>query len=132
MELIVRRPERQRGLQAGQSAFFPRRLGLARQSHVLAAPQASAPRPQAAEEVRDSGSFHPAKVRILGIPVITVTSPLAAAAGGPDAQQRARVPGKERPLLSVTADNALRPPEILNWPDGFHPQWEASLPAMGL
>jgi hypothetical protein len=77
-------------------------------------PQTSAPRPQAAEEVRDSGSFHPAKVRILGISVITVASPLAAAAGGPDARPRARVPARERPLLSMTADNALRPPEILN------------------
>ncbi len=58
---------------------------------TMAAPQASAPRPQAADEVRDSGSFHRAKVRILGIPAITVASPVMAAAGGPDAQQRARV-----------------------------------------
>ena len=58
---------------------------------TMAAPQASAPRPQAADEVRDSGSFQRAKVRILGIPVITVASPVMAAAGGPDAQQRARV-----------------------------------------
>jgi small conductance mechanosensitive channel len=58
---------------------------------TMAAPQASAPRPQAADEVRDSGSFHRAKVRILGIPVITVASPVVAAAGGPDARQRARV-----------------------------------------
>jgi small conductance mechanosensitive channel len=58
---------------------------------TMAAPQASAPRPKAAEEVRDSGSFHRAKVRILGIPVITVASPVVEAAGGPDARQRARV-----------------------------------------
>ncbi len=58
---------------------------------TMAAPQASVPRPQAADEVRDSGSFHRAKVRILGIPVITVASPVVAAAGGPDARQRARV-----------------------------------------
>ena len=58
---------------------------------TMAGPQASAPRLQAADEVRDSGSFHRAKVRILGIPVITVASPVVAAAGGPDAQQRARV-----------------------------------------
>jgi small conductance mechanosensitive channel len=54
-------------------------------------PQASAPRPQAAEELRDSGSFHRAKVRILGIPVLTVASPVVAGARGPDARQRAQV-----------------------------------------
>ena len=46
---------------------------------TMAAPQASAPRPQAADEVRDSGSFHRATVRILGIPAITVASPVMAA-----------------------------------------------------
>ena len=54
-------------------------------------PQASAPRPQEAEALQDSGSFHRAKVRILGIPVITVASPVVAGSRGPDARQRARV-----------------------------------------
>jgi len=54
-------------------------------------PQASAPRPPAAEEVRDSGSFHRAKVRILGIPVLTVASPVVDGSRGPDARQRAQV-----------------------------------------
>jgi small conductance mechanosensitive channel len=66
-------------------------LPLAAEPTSIAAPQASAPRPQAAEEVRDSGSFHRAKVRILGIPVLTVASPVVAASGGPDARQRAQV-----------------------------------------
>ena len=66
-------------------------LPLAAAPTTMASPQASAPRPQAAEEVRDSGSFHRAKVRILGIPVLTVASPVMAAAGGPDARQRAQV-----------------------------------------
>ena len=69
---------------------------------TMAAPQASAPRPQAADEVRDSGSFHRAKVRILGIPAITVASPVVAAAGGPDAQQRARVIEGRRDLFNHT------------------------------
>lgn len=54
-------------------------------------PQASAPRPQEAEALQDSGSFHRAKVRILGIPVLTVASPVVAGSRGPDARQRARV-----------------------------------------
>jgi small conductance mechanosensitive channel len=66
-------------------------LPLAAAPTAMAAPRASTPRPQAADEVRDSGSFHRAKVRILGIPVLTVASPVVAAAGGPDARQRARV-----------------------------------------
>lgn len=56
-----------------------------------APPQASAPRPQEAEALQDSGSFHRAKVRILGIPVLTVASPVVAGSRGPDARQRARV-----------------------------------------
>jgi small-conductance mechanosensitive channel len=55
------------------------------------APQAAAPRPQAAEELRDSGSFRRGKVRILGIPVITVASPAVREGGGPTARQRAQV-----------------------------------------
>jgi small-conductance mechanosensitive channel len=58
---------------------------------TLAPPQASAPRPQEAREVRDSGSFHRAKVRILGIPVLTVASPVVTGSAGPDARQRAQV-----------------------------------------
>ena len=58
---------------------------------TMAPPQASAPRPQEAGEVRDSGSFHRAKVRILGIPVLTVASPVVTGSAGPDARQRARV-----------------------------------------
>jgi small conductance mechanosensitive channel len=54
-------------------------------------PQTSAPRPQAAEAVRDSGNFHRGKVRILGIPVLTVASPVVSGSRGPDASQRARV-----------------------------------------
>jgi small conductance mechanosensitive channel len=54
-------------------------------------PQASAPRPQAAEAVRDSGNFHRGKVRILGIPVLTVASPVVSGSRGPNASQRARV-----------------------------------------
>jgi small conductance mechanosensitive channel len=54
-------------------------------------PQASGPRPQAAEAVRDSGNFHRGKVRILGIPVLTVASPVVSGSRGPDASQRARV-----------------------------------------
>ena len=71
--------------------------GLLSQSPLLAAPttlappQASAPRPQEAQEVRDSGSFHRAKVRILGIPVLTVASPVVTGSAGPDARQRAQV-----------------------------------------
>jgi small conductance mechanosensitive channel len=41
--------------------------------------------------VRDSGSFHRAKVRILGIPVLTVASPVVTGSAGPDARQRAQV-----------------------------------------
>jgi len=58
---------------------------------TMAPPQASAPRPQEAREVRDSGSFHRAKVRILGIPVLTVASPVVTGSAGPDARQRAQV-----------------------------------------
>jgi len=58
---------------------------------TMAPPQASAPRPQEAGEVRDSGSFHRAKVRILGIPVLTVASPVVTGSAGPDARQRAQV-----------------------------------------
>ena len=58
---------------------------------TMATPQASAPRPQEAEAVRDSGSFHRAKVRILGIPVLTVASPVVTGSAGPDARQRAQV-----------------------------------------
>lgn len=58
---------------------------------TMAPPQASAPRPQEAQEVRDSGSFHRAKVRILGIPVLTVASPVVTGSAGPDARQRAQV-----------------------------------------
>ena len=54
-------------------------------------PQPTVPRPQAAEEIRDSGSFHRAKVRILGIPVLTVASPVVTGSRGPSAMQRARV-----------------------------------------
>lgn len=54
-------------------------------------PQAAAPRPQAADPLRDSGSFRRGKVRILGIPVITVASPAVQEAGGPTASQRAQV-----------------------------------------
>ena len=54
-------------------------------------PQSSAPRPQAAEDLRDSGSFHRGKVRILGIPVLTVASPVVSGSHGPSASQRARV-----------------------------------------
>ena len=64
---------------------------LAAAPTTTAAPQASAPRPQEAGEVRDSGSFHRAKVRILGIPVLTVASPVVTGSAGPDARQRARV-----------------------------------------
>jgi small conductance mechanosensitive channel len=71
--------------------------GLLSQTHLAAAPttmappQASAPRPQEAADVRDSGSFHRAKVRILGIPVLTVASPVVTGSAGPDARQRAQV-----------------------------------------
>ena len=54
-------------------------------------PQASAPRPKAASEVPDSGSFHRAKVRILGIPVLTVASRVVSDSAGPTARQRAQV-----------------------------------------
>lgn len=54
-------------------------------------PEASAPRPKGASEVPDSGSFHRAKVRILGIPVITVASRVVSDSGGPTARQRAQV-----------------------------------------
>ena len=64
---------------------------LAAAPTTMAPPQASAPRPQEAEDVRDSGSFHRAKVRILGIPVLTVASPVVTGSAGPDARQRARV-----------------------------------------
>ena len=64
---------------------------LAAAPTTTAPPQASAPRPQEAGEVRDSGSFHRAKVRILGIPVLTVASPVVTGSAGPDARQRARV-----------------------------------------
>ena len=66
--------------------------GLFSQVPLLAAPttmpppEASAPRPQEAREVRDSGSFHRAKVRILGIPVLTVASPVVTGSAGPDAR----------------------------------------------
>lgn len=56
-----------------------------------ALPQASAPRPQAAEEMRDSGNYHRGKVRILGIPVLTVATPVVSGSRGPSASQRARV-----------------------------------------
>ena len=62
---------------------------LAAAPTTMAPPQASSPRPQEAGEVRDSGSFHRAKVRILGIPVLTVASPVVTGSGGPDARQRA-------------------------------------------
>jgi small conductance mechanosensitive channel len=62
---------------------------LAAAPTTMAPPQASAPRPQEAGEVRDSGSFHRAKVRILGIPVLTVASPVVTGSAGPDARQRA-------------------------------------------
>lgn len=64
---------------------------LAAAPTTMAPPQASAPRPQEAGEVRDSGSFHRAKVRILGIPVLTVASPVVTGSAGPDARQRAQV-----------------------------------------
>ena len=64
---------------------------LAAAPTTMAPPQASAPRPQEAAEVRDSGSFHRAKVRILGIPVLTVASPVVTGSAGPDARQRAQV-----------------------------------------
>jgi small conductance mechanosensitive channel len=64
---------------------------LAAAPTTMAPPQASAPRPQEAQEVRDSGSFHRAKVRILGIPVLTVASPVVTGSAGPDARQRAQV-----------------------------------------
>ena len=64
---------------------------LAAAPTTMATPQASAPRPQEAREVRDSGSFHRAKVRILGIPVLTVASPVVTGSAGPDARQRAQV-----------------------------------------
>jgi small conductance mechanosensitive channel len=64
---------------------------LAAAPTTMAPPQASAPRPQEAREVRDSGSFHRAKVRILGIPVLTVASPVVTGSAGPDARQRAQV-----------------------------------------
>jgi small conductance mechanosensitive channel len=54
-------------------------------------PQATAPRPQEADSLPDSGSFRRGKVRILGIPVITVASPAVQEAGGPTARQRAQV-----------------------------------------
>jgi small conductance mechanosensitive channel len=54
-------------------------------------PQASAPRPKPAADVPDSGSFHRAKVRILGIPVLTVASRVVSGSGGPTARQRAQV-----------------------------------------
>ena len=57
----------------------------------LPPPQATAPRPQSADPLPDSGSFRRGKVRILGIPVITVASPAVQEAGGPTAQQRAQV-----------------------------------------
>lgn len=74
-------------LQAGLFSHAP----LAAAPSTMAPPQASAPRSQEAEDVRDSGSFHRAKVRILGIPVLTVASPVVAGTHGPDARQRARV-----------------------------------------
>jgi small-conductance mechanosensitive channel len=64
---------------------------LAAAPTTMAPPQASAPRPQEAGVVRDSGSFHRAKVRILGIPVLTVASPVVTGSAGPDARQRAQV-----------------------------------------
>jgi small conductance mechanosensitive channel len=64
---------------------------LAAPPSTMAPPQASAPRPQEAQALQDSGSFHRAKVRILGIPVLTVASPVVAGSLGPDARQRARV-----------------------------------------
>jgi len=64
---------------------------LAAAPTTMAPPQASAPRPQEAADVRDSGSFHRAKVRILGIPVLTVASPVVTGSAGPDARQRAQV-----------------------------------------
>jgi small conductance mechanosensitive channel len=64
---------------------------LAAPPSTMAPPQASAPRPQEAQALQDSGSFHRAKVRILGIPVLTVASPVVAGSRGPDARQRARV-----------------------------------------
>jgi small conductance mechanosensitive channel len=66
-------------------------IPLAAAPTTMAPPQASSPRPQEAGEVRDSGSFHRAKVRILGIPVLTVASPVVTGSAGPDARQRAQV-----------------------------------------
>jgi small conductance mechanosensitive channel len=66
-------------------------IPLAAAPTTMAPPQASVPRPQEAGEVRDSGSFHRAKVRILGIPVLTVASPVVTGSGGPNARQRAQV-----------------------------------------
>lgn len=74
-------------VQAGLFSPIPLKAAPA----ALAPPQTSAPRPQAAEELRDSGSFHRAKVRILGIPVLTVASPVVSGSRGPDARQRAQV-----------------------------------------
>jgi small conductance mechanosensitive channel len=57
----------------------------------LPPPQATAPRPQTADDLRDSGSFRRGKVRILGIPVLTVASPAVSDSAGPNARLRAQV-----------------------------------------
>lgn len=67
------------------------RAALAVTAPIAPLPEASAPRPKGASEVPDSGSFHRAKVRILGIPVITVASRVVSDSGGPTARQRAQV-----------------------------------------
>ena len=67
------------------------RAAIAVTAPIAPLPQASAPRPKAASEVPDSGSFHRAKVRILGIPVLTVASRVVSDSGGPTARQRAQV-----------------------------------------
>lgn len=79
-------------LLAGQTLIAPAvSAALTAPPAIAAAPQASAPRPQAVDELRDSGSFHRGKVRILGIPVITVASPVVSGSRGPTASQRAKV-----------------------------------------
>lgn len=67
------------------------RAAMAATAPIAPLPEASAPRPKVASEVPDSGSFHRAKVRILGIPVITVASRVVSDSGGPTARQRAQV-----------------------------------------
>jgi small conductance mechanosensitive channel len=86
-------------------------------------PETTAPRPQAAEAIHDSGSFHRAKVRILGIPVLTVASPVVSGSPGPSALQRAQVIEGNLELL-YRSQEVCTPSEAIGeqWIEGLLPQ----------